>query len=181
MINTSSKRIFAVAGLAAVVLLIGWYLALFHPETQHLSAAHKAHVAAEAKINSLQGQVVQLNALKAQIPADKAALAVLEGNVPNGPQLDSALRDLHAEATGSGVSLSSVSPSAPSTSSSSQVTSGTQYISLSMNASGSYGQLMQFLTGLETMPRTVVVTSLNISGTSKLTAQIAANIYYTGA
>ncbi len=31
------------------------------------------------------------------------------------------------------------------------------------------------------MPRTVVVTSLTISGTTQLTAQVSANIFYTGA
>ena len=180
--NTTIKRIGAVAGVVAVVLVAVWYLALFSPQAHDLSKAHKSHAAAEQKITQLQSQVVQLNALKAQIPADKAALAVLNAAVPAQPQLDSTLRQLHAQAIASGVTLSTVNPSVPATSSSSTPkSSGTPSIALTMSASGGYPQLMSFLSGLANMPRTVVVTSLSISGTSQLTAQISANIFYTGA
>jgi Tfp pilus assembly protein PilO len=181
--NTSMKRIFGVAGLAALVLVVAWYLAVFSPQARDLSKAHKNHAAAEQKISQLQGQVVQLNALKAEIPADKAALSTLNAAVPNSPQLDDALRQLHAAAASSGVTLSSVSPSAPATNSAGTTQkSSSPLITLSMSASGSYAQITTFLTQLATMPRTVVVTSLNIAGTGDhLTAQITANIFYTGA
>jgi Tfp pilus assembly protein PilO len=196
--NTSVKRILGVAGLAALVLVVGWYLALFSPQSREISKAHKAHTAAVQKISRLQGQVVQLNALKSQIPADTAALAALNAAIPATPQLDSTLRQLHSAADSSGVVLSMVSPSAPaassassarsagsssssSSSSSGQQSSGTPSITLSMGASGSYPQITNFLTQLSSMPRTVVVSSLNIAGTgAQLTAQITANIFYTG-
>jgi Tfp pilus assembly protein PilO len=190
--NTSVKRIFGVAVLAALVLVVGWYLAAFSPQARDLSKAHKAHAAAEQQISKLQGQVTQLNALKSQIPADQAALSVLDAAVPSSPQLDSTLRQLHAAADSSGVTLSAVSPSAPaatttssgqsSSSSSAQAASGTPSIALSLSASGSYPQITSFLTQLSSMPRTVVVTSVNISGSAAaLTAAITANIFYTGA
>jgi Tfp pilus assembly protein PilO len=193
--NTSVKRILGVAGLAALVLVVGWYLALFSPQSREISKAHKAHTAAVQKISQLQGQVVQLNALKSQIPAETAALAALNAAIPATPQLDSTLRQLHSAADSSGVVLSMVSPSAPaassassarsagssSSSSSGQQSSGTPSITLSMGASGSYPQITNFLTQLSSMPRTVVVSSLNIAGTgAQLTAQITANIFYTG-
>lgn len=190
--NTSVKRIFGLGGLAALVIVLAWYLAIFSPQARDLSKAHKAHAAAEQKISQLQGQVVQLNALKSQIPADKAALAVLNAAVPESPQLDSTLRQLHAAAASSGISLSMVSPSAPTTNTAStaqsssattaQKSSGVSPITLTMSGSGSYAQTTSFLTRLSAMQRTVVVTSLNIAGSgAALTAQITANIFYTGA
>ncbi len=189
--NTSMKRIGGIAAAAAVVVLVIWYFALFRPETRDLSAAHKAHATAELKVSQLRNQVTQLDALKADIPADKAALSVLDAAVPSSPQLDTTLNQLHTVATASGVTLSAVSPSAPAAtpsggssstaSGSSPSTSGTPSIGLTMSAGGSYAQIMSFLSGLASMPRTVVVTSLSISGTSQLTAQITANIFYTGA
>jgi Tfp pilus assembly protein PilO len=190
--NTSVKRIFGVAGVAALVLVMAWYLALFSPQGRDLSKAHKAHAAAEQKISQLQGQVTQLNALKSQIPADRAALSVLDAAIPSSPQLDNALRQLHAAAASSGVTLSQVSPTTPTTNSaSSSQTSSTSSasgssagssITLTMTAGGSYPQITGFLTQLSSMPRTVVVTSVNLSGTgAQLTAQISANIFYTGA
>ena len=182
--NTTMKRIGIVAGLAALVLVVGWYLTLFSPQARDLSKAHKAHTAAEQKISQLQNQVVQLNALKSQIPADEAALSVLNAAVPRTPQLDTALQQLHTAAVTSGVNLSTVSPSSPTTSSTNtaQKSSGTPSITLTMSASGSYPQLTSFLAELATMHRTVVVTSLTIAGTgTQLTAQVTANIFYTGA
>jgi Tfp pilus assembly protein PilO len=197
--NTSLKRIFGVGGIAALVILLAWYLAVFSPQARDLSKAHKAHAAAEQRISQLQGQVVQLNALKSQIPADQAALAVLNAAVPDSPQLDSTLRQLHDAADSSGISLSTVSPSAPtntastgqtssgstaqtSSGSTAQRSSGVSSISLTMSGSGSYSQVTSFLTQLSSMPRTVVVTGLNLSGTGgQLTAQITANMFYTGA
>jgi Tfp pilus assembly protein PilO len=181
--NTSIKRIGGVAAAAAVVVLVIWYFALFRPQSHDLSTAHKAHAAAEQKVSQLRNQVTQLNALKADIPADKAALSVLDAAVPSSPQLDTTLNQLHTEAIASGVSLSAVSPSAPQTtaSGSSSATAGAPSITLTMSANGSYAQIMSFLSGLASMPRAVVVTGLNISGTSQLTAQITANIFYTGA
>jgi type IV pilus assembly protein PilO len=184
--NSTIKRIGLVAAGAALFVVVAWYFAFFSPQARNLSAAHKDHAAAEQKVSQLQNQLVQLDALKAQIPADQAALSVLNAAVPPSPQLDSTLIQLHTVATTSGVSLSSVSPSAPpTTASSAQQSSSTQQsgspdITLTMSASGSYQQLMTFLTGLASMPRVVVVTSVNITGTSQLTAQIIANIFYTG-
>jgi len=194
--NSTIKRISGVAGLVALVLVVGWYLALFSPQSHDLSKAHKAHAAAQQKVSQLQGEVVQLNALKAQIPADKAALSVLQADVPNTPQLSATLRQLHAAAVNSGVLLSTLNPSPPqmtsasssqkssssSSSSSSSTSSGAPSITLTMTADGSYPQLTSFLTQLATMPRVVVVNSLSISGSgSPLTAEITANIFYTGA
>jgi Tfp pilus assembly protein PilO len=193
--NTTIKRVSLIAAGAALVLLVAWYLALFSPQARDLSKAHKDHAAAEQKISQLQGQVVQLNALKSQIPSDKAALSVLNAAVPSSPQLDSVLRQVHAAAASSGVNLSSVAPSSPpvtesssaqksssSSSSSSSTSSGTPSITLSMSATGSYAQMMSFLNNLATMQRTVVVTNLTLGGASgQLTAQISANVFYTGA
>jgi Tfp pilus assembly protein PilO len=184
MMNTTIKRISAVAGLAALVIVALWYFALFSPQAKDLSKAHKDHAAAEQKISQLQGQVVQLNALKSQIPADKAALSVLNAAVPSSPQLDNVLRQLHAAATASGITLSTVGPSSPTAASTSTAskTSGTPSITLALSASGTYSQITAFLSQLARMPRTVVVSSLNIAGSgTQLTAQITANIFYTGA
>jgi Tfp pilus assembly protein PilO len=183
--NTTIKRIGAVAAGAALLVVVVWYLALFSPQAHKLSAAHKDHAAAEQKVSQLQGQLVQLNALKARIPADKAALSVLDAAVPSSPQLDSTLTQLHAVATSSGVNLSELSPTPPpaTAATGTQQASGSTSISLSMTASGSYPQLMTFLNGLASMPRVLVVTGMNIStGTAgQLSAQITANIFYTGA
>lgn len=181
--NTTTTRITAMAAGAALLLAVIWYMALFRPESHHLSSAHAARAAAEAKVQSLDAQVAQLKALEKQIPQDTATLAVLKSAVPDTPDLPAALGQLHNAATGSGVQLSGVSPSAPATSGSSgSQQSGPPSINLSMTATGSYHQLTSFMIQLDHMARTVVLNTVNISAgsNSALTANFTAQIFYAG-
>jgi Tfp pilus assembly protein PilO len=180
--TTTTKRIAAVAAGAALVLIGLWYVALFHPATHKLAVAHKAEAAAEQNISQLHAQVAQLQTLEAQIPSDKAKLAALNAAITTNPSLATALVQLHQAATRSGATLSTVGPSAPTGPSAGAQTSGTPSIALTLTASGSYGQLMAFLRQLASLPRTLVVDTLDISGSgSKLTANMSARIFYTAA
>jgi Tfp pilus assembly protein PilO len=169
---------------AALLLAVIWYMALFRPQSHHLSTAHAARAAAEAQVQSLNGQVAHLKALEKQIPQDTATLAVLKAAVPDTPDLPDALGQLHNAATSSGVQLSGVSPSSPPTSASAggQQHSGPPSINLSMTASGNYQQLTNFMTRLDGMARTVVIDTVSIgaSTTSTLTANFSAQIFYAG-
>ena len=190
--STSTKRISAIAAAAALILVVGWYLALFSPEHKKLSAAHKAHAAAEQQISSLNSQVLQLQALEKQIPADTKRYASLSAAVPDRPQLDAVLTQLHQIATASGVLLSSVGPSAPtstssgggsqSSSSGSQSTAGgPPVITMSLSATGTYGQLMRFLSELASIPRVFVVDHLGLAGSgNQMSASINGRIFYAG-
>ncbi len=180
--TTTTHRIAAVAAAAALVLVALWYLALFHPATQKLAAAHKAEIAASQKVTQLNGQIGQLQVLQKQIPLDTAKLAALQAAITADPSLATALVQLHQAATESGVSLSSVSPSAPTGQSSGAQTSGPPSITLALLASGSYSQIRAFLAALANMPRTLVIDSLDISGSgTKLSANISARIFYAAA
>jgi Tfp pilus assembly protein PilO len=178
--TTTTRHIAAVAAVAALVLVGLWYVALFHPATQKLASAHRAEIAAGQKTTQLNGQIAQLQALQKQIPLDTARLATLQAAIPEDPSLATALVQLHRAATNSGATLSSVGPSTPTgPSTSGAQTSGPPSITLSLIASGSYGQITAFLSQLANMPRTLVIDSLNLSGGgSKLSANISARIFY---
>lgn len=182
--TTFPRRITAVAGAAALVILAIWYFAVWTPQSKQLAAAHKAHAAAEAKVAQLDNQVVQLKSLEKQIPADEASLAVLEQNLPDNPQLDSALNQLNQAAVVAGVNLTTVGPSTPagasgSSSASAQKTAEPS-ITLSLNATGGSAQVTSFLTQLSHMPRVLVIDHLTVSGASPQTAAITAQIFYAG-
>lgn len=156
-----------------------WYLAVFSPQSKHLKAAHAAHAAAVAKIGQLTTQVQHLKVLVNEIPSDQAGLAILEQNLPDNPQLDTALNELNQAAIASGVTLQSLAPTNP-TSSGNSAKSGEPSVSLSLAAVGTSGQVSGFLTQLYEMPRVVVVDRVALSGTSPQTASIGARIFYAG-
>ena len=180
----STRRIATLAGAAALVLVLVWYVAVFRPQSAHLSAAHKAYAAAEQQIGQLHSQVASLQALERQIPADKARLAVLDQAVPASADLRDVLNQLHTLATGTGCELTTVNPSQSTSGSSSSSSSGSSpshSITLSMTTTGNYAQLTSFLTGLARMPRSVVVDTVTISpgAGSQLAMTLSSRIFYT--
>jgi Tfp pilus assembly protein PilO len=156
-----------------------WYFLLWSPEMKSLKSAHKAHAQAEQKISDLNVQAGQLRALVKQIPADKARLAQLEAALPDNPQLDQALNLIQQTAAQSGVVVSSLTPSSP-TGGSSATSSGIPAITLNMSVQGGPAQIKAFLTGLDHIPRTVVVDKLATNGGASSTATITARIFYAG-
>jgi Tfp pilus assembly protein PilO len=184
---TSTRKIVAIAAAGAVALILIWYVGLMRPQAHDLAAAHKAHAAAEQKVATLDSQLAGLRALVKQIPADRGRLGAFTAAVPDTPSLDTALNQLHQAATWAGVTLSGVSPSTPagttgSASSSTQAAPGGPAITLGLTATGSYPALTNFLRGLATMPRAVVVDNLSLTAAgSQLSATINARIFYTGA
>jgi Tfp pilus assembly protein PilO len=184
---TSTRKIVAIAAASAVVLVLIWFVALVRPQADNLAAAHKAHAAAEQQIATLDSQLAGLRALVKQIPADRARLGAYTAAVPNTPSLDTALNQLQQAATGSGVTLSAVSPSTPAgasggASSSAKAAAGDPAITLSMTATGSYPALTNFLRAMANMSRVIVVDNLSLAGQgSQLSANITARIFYAGA
>ena len=178
--STAMKRIGAIALAAVMVLLLVWYVALYRPYSAKLSAAHRAKAAAEAQISQLGSKVAQLKALERQVSQDQSRLLVLSAAVPDLPDLSDVLGQLHNAATTSGVQLTTVGPAQPGTSTSASSGSGPGSISLSMGASGTYGQLVQFFNQLASMPRTVVLDSVNINsgGSGGLNASLTGRVFY---
>jgi len=178
--TTSTQRIASVAVAVAIAMILGWYFILWSPQTHDLKSAHQARAAAEQQINQLDSQVSQLDVLVKQIPADTARLKALDNTLPDNPSLDSALDQLHQTAAQTGVLLSSLDPSTPESGSSATPAPGGPAITLGMTATGSYRQLMGFLTDLARMPRALTVDDLTLSGSPELTANITARIFYAG-
>ena len=183
--NSQTKQIGLIAAGVSILLVVVWWLALMSPQGHKLAKAHKAHSAAEQQISSLQGQVSQLQALVKQEPQDQAALVTLKKAVPDNPELDAALNQLQDAADQAGVTMTSISPSTPATgAAASHPSSGgsaAPVVTLSVSSSGTYQQVTAFITHLDNLPRTFVVTGVNMSGSGqKLAVQLGISIFYAG-
>ena len=180
----TTKRLGAVTAAAVIIITLIWYVALFRPESARISNAHKAYATATSKASDLQTQVGSLEALVRKVPADTARLAQVKAALPTSADIKDLLTELDGLAGRSGVQLTSLSPSVPSTTAASGAAAsgagGAQTISLPMSVTGSYPALMSFLTGLENLPRALVVTSISLSpgGASSMTASLSTKIFY---
>lgn len=186
-LNSTTQRIAVATAGVGLLLVVVWYLLLWSPQGHKLAAARQAHAAADAKISQLHTQISGLQALEREIPADKLKLAQYTSAVPNSPQLAEALHQIQAVASSAGVTMSAISPSSNPTTgaaSSGQTASSVPALAFTISASGSYQQLMTYLSSLDQMPRTLVVKSLSLTGGSgpnqSLSASISADVFYAG-
>lgn len=135
-------------GLAAVLVVALWWLFLFSPGQEELASIEAEIDAAEAEQVSLEQRIAGLEAIRARAPETEAAIAKVQGIVPNDPALAAALRQIVAAAEDAGVNLGSMSTARPSESSDAEALSlFTQPITLSAN--GSYFQVVDFLRRIE--------------------------------
>ncbi len=184
-----NRRVLLIAAGTAVALVAVWLLLLWSPQGAKLDAARKRQAEAEDANGALALRIERLRDLRARRPELEADLVALRSAVPESPELDDFLLDTDAAADRSGVDITSVSPgkpaapgddaagttgaaapapaaTAPAPADAAGATAGTppSAISLSLDASGGYFQILDFINRLDDLPRIVVVDSLSLSG-----------------
>ena len=185
-----NRKVLLIAAGAAVALVAVWFLLLWSPQGAKLDAARERQAEAEDANGALALRIERLRDLRARRPELEADLVALRSAVPESPELDDFLLDTDAAADRAGVDITSVSPgkpaaagdaaagttaaatpapaAAPATAATDTAvaTAGTppSAISLSLDASGGYFQILDFINRLDDLPRIVVVDSLSLSG-----------------
>jgi Tfp pilus assembly protein PilO len=160
--------------IVAVFWFIGWA-----PATSNLTHARANVTAADAKTTQLSGEVATLLAAEKKAPLYESQLKVLQQAVPSDPAFAQVIDQLTAVSNSSGVSISSVIPSvAPATS----TTSGPATMMLTLAVTGTYPQVLSFITDLDHESRLYVITSLGLSSDGHIvTASVDARVFYSDA
>jgi Tfp pilus assembly protein PilO len=176
------------AGAVVLVIAIfaaGWFL-LVAPK-HHTTADLKARAAAQDADNArLQQKLQVLQAQQQDLPQQQAKLASLSTQIPSNPALPSMIRDLTAAAAKVGVSIDSMAPSAPVAVVAAPVTSvaapaaptagataasSTLYqVPLTLQLTGSYFEIEQYLNKLEGLKRSFLISGFVLTGAETATS-----------
>jgi type IV pilus assembly protein PilO len=157
---TQRKPLIVVAALAClVVLAAGWFL-LISPQRQKVVDLQAQVDQQESTNDSTRSQIASLQALSAQLPAQRAKLAAMKGKVPDQPQLPELVRLLSAAADESGVQLVGITPNAPVAI---PGTDGLSGIDVVLKVSGSYVALEQYELALEGLSRAFLVSGVQVA------------------
>jgi Tfp pilus assembly protein PilO len=144
----------------AVVLLLIWYFALFSPTSKDLSDT-RAKVASTKSANAqLQDTVRRLKELSANAAQQAATLQRLRAAVPQNPDLGQFILQANDLATAAGIDWLSIAPSPPTASAGAGPKST---IALSMQVSGGFFEVLDYLNRLEKLDRLVIVDTINVS------------------
>ena len=186
-----NRKVLLIAAAGAVALVAAWFVLLWSPQSSRLEGA-RAREEAAAEVNSgLELRIDRLRDLRARRPELQADLDALKAGVPAAPELDQFLLDADDAAERAGVELTSITPSKPSadpaaaaTPTSSPSTTAApaagatasvgdgavgappNAITVAVDATGGYFQVLDFLNRLDDLPRVVVVESLALASAS---------------
>jgi Tfp pilus assembly protein PilO len=173
------------AVLVVAILAAGWFL-LVSPKRSEASDL-RAQTASQEKANQmLEVKIQELQAMQVELPQQRARLATIQKRIPSNPALPSLIRDLTDAGRKAGVSLDTLSPALPVAAVSTEpaavapVTTTEDggekaaapepaapvatlfQVPLTLNVTGSYFELEQFINKLEGLKRSFLVTGFTV-------------------
>ena len=182
--RSSRRAVIALAVMGAVVALYGWNSVFLGPRNRARAAVQKELSAARQQEQDLRQNMAQLRKLAADTKSREAELARLGRLVPAGTDMAGAILALDETAKQAQVGMASFVPSPPAAG----AAGGPATVSVAMDIDGTFQQIFDYLSRLETLDRLVVIDSLQLAaggsgaappgaGAPKLTAQIKARLF----
>jgi type IV pilus assembly protein PilO len=176
------------AVLVLAILAAGWFL-LVSPKRDEAAQLRTNTASQEEKNDRLLQQLEVLKAQQAELPKQRAKLAVFRTQIPDNPALPTLIRDLSAAGRKVGVSIEAMEPAlptpvvvaqpapvAPATGSTGSSASGSTgataapappapslyQVPLTLEIRGTYFELEQFVNKLEGLKRSFLVTGFTV-------------------
>jgi len=177
------QTVLVTAGATLGVVLL-WYLFFWAPRGHGLSSAKKQARAAEAKQAELQNQLTALQGLQQRSAITRAKLEQVRIAIPDQPALAEFILDANAAATKAGIDFLSISPQPPTTAAvaGSTPVAGASTINMTINASGGYFQVLDWVNRLDLLPRIVVIDQFSLAAgqsSATLTVGLTARMFTT--
>jgi Tfp pilus assembly protein PilO len=124
-----------------------------------VSDANDELAAAQAQQGTLESQLAALEQAQAAAPEAKATIQEVEQQIPPTADVPGLLLLMKNAAVRAGVTLSTLTPGAPTL----DAATGLSTIPLAVTASGNYFQLTEFLYDIETLPRAAKVENVTLA------------------
>ena len=154
-----NRRLLAIAAAACVVLLLAWNFLLYSPRKDQIQEAQDREAAAAAQKSQLETQRNRLRAAQRNEPRLRAQLETLKVAIPDTPNLAQYILDLNDVALRSGIVFLSVTHPPPAAGGEGLP----NVIATSINVTGGYFQVLDFINRLVAMPRLITIDTLGLS------------------
>jgi Tfp pilus assembly protein PilO len=161
--------------LVAVALIVVSFVFLIKPQMDQAAELREEAAAIRTQQEQARGQIAALARVRETSPTVEAELAAISAIIPQDPALPSALRQFQMAAQDSGVTLTSMAPSAPTNANISDAPNLAS-ISWSLSIEGGYFQVVDFLRRLEdpvVTARGILVQSVTASPTELPTLSVS--------
>jgi type IV pilus assembly protein PilO len=172
---TNVKAWYLGAGLAAMLVFVaGWFL-LVSPQQNQASEIQAAVDAKTSNVQTLEMQIAKLKVDSKNLVAIQQQAKELRGHLPSTPSMPALIRDIANQAKSSGAILVGITPAQPaklvpipnqanasgdmSLSAPGQVNE----IPLTIQITGNYAQVRNFLTDIENLNRSILLTDVDVT------------------
>ncbi len=179
-----TRRNMLIAGAAAGLVLVLWYVLLWSPRKADLAEARDRREKAAVMRDELAIRVTRLRASQKDEPMKRAQVEALRTTIPDDPNLAAFILDTNDAATKSGIDFMSIAPSEPAPGAAvagvaavntstaaggAPATAGAPpaEVKLQLQITGGYFQVLDFLNRINEMPRLVITDALNVSSDEK--------------
>ncbi|MHB0975687.1 MAG: type IV pilus inner membrane component PilO [Candidatus Aquicultorales bacterium] len=158
---TKGKLNFVQQILIFAFLLVGaialFYYFVWSPQAEQLNTLNGQRQQEEQKVATARAMLVRLEAVKKAAPRIEARIHKINGKLPKQPELPNFMILLQNVANDSGIAIASLKPSEPKDS------QGFSSMDVSLQITGSYGEINDFLYRLENASRAVKVKDVMIN------------------
>ena len=197
-----NRRAMFGAIIAAVLFLLAWYVLLYSPTTDKISAAQEREETAERQLTETRARIERLRQSQRDEPRLSARRELLRLAIPDQPNLGQLILDVNDAAVRSGLEFLSVAPTPPAAPAPAAPTTATTAttvapgattaaaaplpitqqpaeIRLALSLTGGYIQVLDFMNRVDRLPRIVVFDSvtLNADATGRLTVALTARAF----
>ena len=173
------------AVVCLAVLAAGWFLVI-KPQRAHAAQLRTQTQGVDASNATLRSQVEQLRQQQKDLPAQQKLLSQIATKIPDNPALPALIRQLSAAADGADVNLLSLAPGAPAVANATvgaatttTTTTGSATgraaaaplatIPLTIQVQGTYFNVEQFFSAVESLSRAMLVTGFSLTPTDAST------------
>lgn len=168
--RSTSKAVIALAVMGAIVVLYGWNSVFLSPKGKAKTAVQTKLAAAKNTEQGLRANLAQLRKLAADTQSREAELARLDRLIPADADVAGAILSLDATAKEAKVAWSTFTPAPPAAAAG----GGPAALGLTIKVGGTFHQIFDYLSRLESLDRLVVVDSVALSGGGSTTGGSAA-------
>jgi Tfp pilus assembly protein PilO len=157
--------------VGGLVVSLLFYFVLITPKIKDISAVKDKIEEAQRRERTLRNSLRQLQEADRNKAATQAKLAKLELALPQTPDLPAFIRQVQAASNAAGIDLRSIAPSPPSAM---EGSTGIEQITVTLQVSGGYFRMQDFLARLEDLQRVVEVRSVSLApGTDEITGEFS--------
>jgi Tfp pilus assembly protein PilO len=180
---TKLRQLWLLTALGSVAALVMGHFLLVSPKADKAAKLREEASTQQTANGRLRSQIKLLNEQRKDLPRQQAELAKFAGKIPNNPALPALIRSLSDAADNAGVELVSMAPGAmtpvatgaeetrasgtgTTRTAGTAVTAATLPLAampISIQVTGNYGQMSQFLAEVEGLPRAFLVNGFSVA------------------